>query len=145
MPIRVDISSLSESKPHEYALRFLFGGMCTALAGLIAKHYGPAVGGLFLAFPAIFPAAASLIQSHETRRKAEIGKDGSKRGKDAAALDAFGAALGCLGLIGFAASLWKLAAVMSAAEALGIAFASWASLSVAGYLVRQHWPRSRTE
>ncbi len=144
MPIRLDLSSLSESKPHEYLLRFLFGGICTATAGLIAKRYGPAIGGLFLAFPAIFPAAASLIQEHEKRRKAEIGKDGSERGKDAAALDAFGAALGCLGLIGFAVSLWKLAAVMPAAYILSIAFASWLVISLGGYFARRHWPRSRT-
>jgi hypothetical protein len=81
----VDLSSLSETKPHEYALRFLFGGSRTALAGLIAKGYGPEVGGLFLAFPAIFPAAASLIQNHEIRRKAEIGTDGVDRGRNAAA------------------------------------------------------------
>ncbi len=98
MLIRVDASSLRETKPHEFALRFLFGGICTAVAGLISERYGPATGGLFLAFPAIFPAAASLIQSDEKRRKAEIGKDGSKRGNDAAALDAFGAALGSLGV-----------------------------------------------
>jgi hypothetical protein len=143
MPIRLDLSSLSESKPHEYLLRFLFGGICTATAGLIANRYGPAIGGLFLAFPAIFPAAASLIQEHEKRRKAEIGKDGSERGKDAAALDAFGAALGCLGLIGFAMSLWKLAVLVPAVCVLSIAFASWLLISLGGYFVRQCWPRSR--
>lgn len=88
MAIRIDASSLSQTKPHEYAVSFLFGGICTATAGLFAKRYGPEVGGLFLAFPAIFPAAATLIQSHEKQRKAKMGKAGSKRGKDAAALDA---------------------------------------------------------
>jgi hypothetical protein len=32
--IKVDLSSLRETKPHEYAMRFLFGGICTVLAGL---------------------------------------------------------------------------------------------------------------
>lgn len=144
MRIRLDISSLSETKPHEYLLRFLFGGMCTAVAGLIAKLYGPPIGGLFLAFPAILPAAASLIQNHEKRRKAAIGKDGRERGKNAAALDAFGAALGCLGLVGFAVALWKLAAVMHPAQVLGIAFASWMVISLGAYVLRRHWPRTRT-
>jgi hypothetical protein len=143
MPIRLDLSSLSESKPHEYLLRFLFGGICTATAGLLAKHYGPAIGGLFLAFPAIFPAAASLIQEHEKRRKAEIGRGGSERGRNAAALDAFGATLGCLGLMGFAVSLWKLAPVVPAAYVLSIAFGSWLLISLGGYFVRQRWPHSR--
>ncbi|MGF7178974.1 hypothetical protein HDF11_000454 [Tunturiibacter psychrotolerans] len=48
--IRVDLSSLRETKPHEYAMRFLFGGICTVLAGLIAKRFGPAVGGFFWHF-----------------------------------------------------------------------------------------------
>ncbi|MGA2649766.1 MAG: DUF3147 family protein [Terracidiphilus sp.] len=143
MLIEVDASSLSETKPHEYALRFLFGGTCTAIAGLIANRYGPAVGGLFLAFPAIFPAAASLIQDHEKRRKAAIGKDGSRRGKNAAALDAFGATLGCLGLIAFALVLWKFADGFPPVAILGIAFASWALIAFAAWLVRQHWPRRR--
>jgi hypothetical protein len=144
MLIRLDTSSLSETKLHEYLLRFLFGGICTAMAGLIARRYGPSIGGVFLAFPAIFPAAASLIQDHEERRKAEVGKNGRQRGKDAAALDAFGAVLGCLGLIGFAVSLWKLAAVMPSAYVLSIAFAGWVVLSLGAYLVRRHWPRSRS-
>jgi hypothetical protein len=143
MPIRIDASSLSETKPHEYAVRFLFGGICTAMTGLIAKRYGPEVGGLFLAFPAIFPAAASLIESHEKRRKAKMAKTGAKRGKDAAALDAFGAALGCLGLLGFAVSLWKLANLMSPAAALSISFTNWAFLCFGAYFVKGHWPRSR--
>jgi hypothetical protein len=141
MSIRVDTSSLSETKPHEYAARFLFGGTCTAVAGLIAKRYGPEVGGLFLAFPAIFPAAASLIQNHEKRRKAESGRNGSERGKDAAALDAFGAALGSVGLIGFAVSLWRLVALMSPGWVLSVSFATWALISFGAYLVWRHWPR----
>lgn len=139
----MDLSSLTETKPQEYALRFLFGGTCTAIAGLIAKHYGPSIGGLFLAFPAIFPAAASLIENHEKRRKMEVGKDGGKRGKNAAALDAFGATLGCLGLIGFAISLWKFVTEMTAGLVLSVAFASWALISLGAYFAKRHWPRSR--
>jgi NAD(P)-dependent dehydrogenase (short-subunit alcohol dehydrogenase family) len=84
--IKVDLSSLRETKPHEYAMRFLFGGICTVLAGLVAKRFGPAVGGLFLAFPAIFPAGASLIEDHEKKRKAEYGLDGTVRGRLAASI-----------------------------------------------------------
>ena len=141
MAIRIDWSSLKETRPHEYAMRFVFGGTVTALAGLIANHYGPAVGGLFLAFPAIFPAAASLIQSHEKQRKAKIGKNGVQRGKDAAALDAFGTALGCLGLIAFALTLWNLVAVIPASGTLSLALASWSLVAFGAYLVRRHWPR----
>jgi hypothetical protein len=79
--LKVDLSSLRETKPHEYAMRFVFGGVCTVLAGLIAKRFGPTIGGLFLAFPAIFPAGASLIEDHEKKRKAEHGYDGTVRGQ----------------------------------------------------------------
>ncbi|HEY2467332.1 MAG TPA: DUF3147 family protein [Terracidiphilus sp.] len=105
--IGVNLSSLKETKTSEYAVRFLFGGVCTVLAGLIAKRFGPIVGGLFLAFPAIFPASASLIESHEKRRKARIGADGVNRGRLAASIDSAGASLGCIGLLGFAFLLWK--------------------------------------
>lgn len=105
--IEVNLSSLREIKPHEYAVRFVFGGLTTVAAGLIAKRFGPGVGGLFLAFPAIFPASASLIESHEIKRKAKVGSDGRNRGRLAASLDSQGASLGCIGLVGFAFVLWR--------------------------------------
>ena len=43
-----------KTKWHEFALSFAFGG-AIRVAGLIANKWGPGVGGLFLAFPAIFP------------------------------------------------------------------------------------------
>src|SRR5271163_870272 len=105
--IRMDFSSLKETKSHEYAVRFLFGGICTVLAGVIAKRYGPGLGGLFLAFPAIFPAGVSLIESHEKENKQKVGANGETRGRLAASIDSTGAALGCIGLIAFAALSWR--------------------------------------
>lgn len=55
MSISIDTSSLKEIRPHEYAVRFIFGGLVTLITGLIAQHFGPSIAGLFLAFPAIFP------------------------------------------------------------------------------------------
>jgi hypothetical protein len=74
-------------------------------AGLIAKRFGPAIGGLFLAFPAIFPAGASLLEAHEKRKMAKSGLDGTKQGREAASVDSAGASIGCIGLIAFAATL----------------------------------------
>ena len=105
--IEVNLSALTATRPHEYAVRFLFGGLATVAAGLIAKKFGPGIGGLFLAFPAIFPASASLIESHEKKRKANIRSDGRNRGRMAASLDAQGASLGCIGLMAFAFVLWR--------------------------------------
>jgi len=84
--IELKWSSLKETTPSEYVVRFVFGGACTVLASLVAKRYGPSVGGLFLAFPAIFPSGASLIESHEKSEKAKMGLDGTLRGRVAAAL-----------------------------------------------------------
>ncbi|WP_044934137.1 DUF3147 family protein [Pseudacidobacterium ailaaui] len=123
--IEIRTSALRESKPHEYLLRFLFGGLCSLLAGLVAKRYGPEIGGLFLAFPAIFPAGASLIESHERRKKRAIGKDGTLRGRMAAASDAAGAALGCVGLSLFGWTLWQLLPRLHSALCLVLASLVW--------------------
>ncbi len=90
MIVDVDFASLKSTKPHEYALRFLFGGIVTVTAGIIARRFGPGIGGLFLAFPAIFPASATLIENHEKQRKQQAGCDGTRRGRIAAGLDAAG-------------------------------------------------------
>jgi len=58
--------------------RFVFGGMVTALAGLVADHYGPILGGLFLAFPGIFPAGVSLVEKHKNG-SSEYGRHVGKR------------------------------------------------------------------
>ena len=69
MKIQIDPSVLKETKWHQYAVRFVFGGLITAMAGVISKEFGPVIGGLFLAFPAIFPASATLIEKHEEEKE----------------------------------------------------------------------------
>jgi hypothetical protein len=135
--ISIRLESLKQSRPHEVAMRFAFGGACTALAGLIAQHFGPGMGGLFLAFPAIFPAGASLIESHEKRRKREVGLDGTRRGREAAGLDAAGAALGAIGLVGFASVVWIEGVRYSAAWVIAAATGVWVLLSVGLWNLRR--------
>jgi hypothetical protein len=134
--IEVDLSALKQTKPREYAVRFFFGGLCTVLAGLMAKRFGPGVGGLFLAFPAIFPAGASLIESHEKQRKASIHSDGTNRGRIAASLDSAGASLGSLGLLSFALVLWKGLDTYSTAVTVCAAGITWLSLSYVLWRIR---------
>src|ERR1700733_11735297 len=98
MNIEVDMSALQKTKWYEYLVRFLFGGAITVVTGLIAKRYGPSFGGLFLAFPAIFPASATLVEKHEKEKKLQAGISKTIRGQQAAALDARGATLGSVGL-----------------------------------------------
>ena len=102
MRIEIEPSALRKTRWYEFAVRFLFGGLITAVAGIIAKKFGPGVGGLFLAFPAIFPASATLIEKHEKQKKERAGLQGSARGRKAASVDAAGAAIGSLALLVFA-------------------------------------------
>jgi Protein of unknown function (DUF3147) len=139
MKISISISGLKQTRMYEYALRFLFGGLVTAAAGLIAKAYGPAIGGLFLAFPAIFPASATLIEKHEGQRKARLGLNAARRAQLAVADDAAGAAIGSIGLLGFAVSTWLLLPNHSVAVALEVSAGAWAVVSVVAWGI---WKRS---
>ena len=136
--ISLRLASIGQTKPHQYAVRFIVGGLCTVVAGLIGKHWGPLVGGLFLAFPAIFPASASLIESHEKENKNKIGHDGRTRGRLAASIDSAGAALGSIALIVFATTSWLLLSIQSAASAISIATLSWVITAVFLWQLRRH-------
>ena len=125
MKVSADFSALKKTEWYEYAVRFLLGGSVTVVAGLLAKYYGPVFGGLFLAFPAIFPASATLVDKHERQKKQRAGIAQTTRGRQVAALDAAGAALGSLGLATFAFVIWKLLPVWSVADAFIAALAAW--------------------
>ena len=129
MRITADRSALARTRWYEYISRFMFGGAMTALAGLVAKKYGPVIGGLFLAFPAIFPASATLIEKHEKQKKEQAGGQGVLRGRKAAALDTAGAAMGSLGLLTFAFFVWKLIAEIPSWAALLGATVAWLAVS----------------
>jgi uncharacterized protein DUF3147 len=144
--VEFEISDVKKTKPVEIALRFLFGGICTMAAGLIAKRYGPVIGGLFLAFPAIFPAGVTLIQSHEKENKVKIGSNGTKRGRLAASIDSAGAALGCGGLLVFALICWKGLQHYNAVAVIGTATAAWLAISILLWELRKRrwFGRART-
>jgi hypothetical protein len=128
----------------QYAVRFALGGLVTLMTGLIAKAYGPEVGGLFLAFPAIFPASATLIAKRERLKKARQGLHGSVRGRRAAALDAAGAVLGGAGLIGFAVAAYEGLPHASAAATLSIALFVWLAVSLPLWWLRKTRPWRRS-
>src|SRR5882762_5133867 len=130
MKVHADFSALRRTKWYEYAIRFLFGGIITAITGMIAKKFGPEVGGLFLAFPAIFPATATLIEKHEKQKKQRKGLNGTKRGRLAASVDAAGAAMGAGGLLIFALIVWKLLPGNPASMVLAGATLAWVIVAV---------------
>ena len=118
-------------------IRFVFGGTITALAGIVAERYGPEIGGLFLAFPAILPAAATLIEKHEKEKKERAGLDGTQRGRTAAGIDAAGAAMGSIGLMAFALIVWLKLPNSSLSLVLAGATLAWLAASVMVWELRE--------
>jgi hypothetical protein len=130
MKITIGLSGLAQTKPLEFLVRFLFGGIVTALAGLVASQFGPVVGGMFLAFPSIFPATATLIEKHEAKKKQQEGMHGRRLATCAAGADAAGAAMGTIGLLAFGAVVWQSSERFAAWVVLTMAAIAW--LVVAG-------------
>ncbi len=116
----------------EYAIRFVFGGLVTVGAGLVATRWGPVVGGLFLAFPSILPASLTLIKSHSKLR-------------GAAGANGLGASLGSLGLLAFALLGWPLAASLPAWLVLTLASAAWMVVAGVAWAAFQAWHLTRHE
>jgi len=119
---QIDPAGLRKAEPWEYVVRFGFGGAVTACTGLIAQRYGPAIGGLFLAFPAILPATLTLVERHDGRRDA--------------ADDARGSVLGAVALLIFAAVALLLVNVFPPALTLAAATAAWCAAAVALWTLR---------
>lgn len=146
MKVEINIAALGRSKWYEYLVRFAFGGSVTALAGIIAKRYGPGVGGLFLAFPAIFPATATLLEKHEKQKKERVGKTGILRAREIAGADAAGAAIGSLGLMVFAVVVWRCLPRGSMAVVLSAATLAWLLVCMTTWIVRKTaWRALRVE
>ncbi|HUN75283.1 MAG TPA: hypothetical protein VMU40_12295 [Steroidobacteraceae bacterium] len=143
MMIKADLGALKRTRWHEYLIRFAFGGMMTVATGWVANRFGPAVGGLLLAFPVIFPASATLVEKHELERKRRAGIPFTLRGRLAAALDARGAAMGALGLMTFAVVTWRLVLHCSLLATLASALGSWLTVSGALWYIRKHHPWAR--
>jgi MFS family permease len=136
-------SALKDARWYQFVLRFVLGGAVTAATGLVAQHWGPLVGGLFLSFPAIFPASATLIARHETEKKQKAGIKCVRRGRKAAALDAAGAVLGGFGLVCFGLMAWRMLPGIAALAALALAALVWVLVAVALWWLRRLARRPR--
>jgi hypothetical protein len=142
MKVTFDFSALARTKWYELSIRFVCGGAITVFAGLLAKEFGPVFGGLFLAFPAIFPASATLVEKHEREKKQNAGIMNSMRGRQAAALDARGAVMGGIGLLCFALVIWGLLPRANAVLALCAGICDWLAVSVLIWRAsKKHWAR----
>ncbi len=138
MLIKIKPSALAQGHWYEYVIRFGLGGLTTVLAGLIAAKWGHVIGGLFLAFPAIFSASATLVEKHEREKKEKAKLRGTRRGREAAALEAVGAALGSLGLVAFGLIVWQMLG-LTAVGAFTAAIAAWLIVSIAAWMVRKRY------
>lgn len=142
MNVRLDTSALKHSHWYGHLLRFVLGGAITVAAGLVATAFGPAVGGLLLAFPAILPAALILLERSQNEQ-APPPRRGA-RGRRAVSLAAAGAAMGSLGLVVFALVVWGGALGRTPAPlALAAATLAWAVVAVAAWTVRRRMARRR--
>ena len=137
MKVALRFGALRETEWYEYAIRFLLGGLVTAMTGAVAGYFGPVVGGLFLAFPAIFPASVTLIEKHQIKRSEEHGRNGTQRGREAAAADAAGAALGSAGLIVFGFLVWQFAPRVPTWVLLTGATFVWAAVALTIWIIRK--------
>jgi hypothetical protein len=113
----------------EWFVRFAFGAGVSALAGIVSELWGPKVGGLFLAFPAILLASLTLVAKDEGAHQARE--------------DARGAALGATGLVGFAVVVATTARQWPVWATLVTATLTWAAISGLAYLLTAFLHRSR--
>ena len=145
MVVSLSTSGLKRTKWWELLLRFVLGGLVTAAAGMFAKKFGPAFGGLFLAFPAILASSVTLVQKHERERKQQKGMRGAIRGRRAAGADAAGAAMGSIALIAFAVCVWKFVPSYNFWLVISGATLLWAVLCVTvWYLWKRKFMRRRS-
>jgi|ERR1700733_13369169 hypothetical protein len=137
MRLKLRFDSLKQTTPAEYVSRFVFGGLVTVLAGFVADRFGPVIGGLFLAFPGIFPAGVSLVEKHKTLRETAQGKRGTRSARGQASVEATGASVGTLGLMGFALVLWQGLPMHNFLSMLFTAGGVWIGLSWLFWWIRE--------
>ena len=144
MKVRCDPSALKQQRWQEYAVRFLFGGLITAFNGLIGRKFGPVVGGLFLAFPAILPATLTVVEKHQKQRKRRAGFDGAKRARCATSLESRSAAMGSIGLLAFATVVWRLLPEQAPWLVLAGALLAWLGVAIVLWRGRRMIVRAAT-
>ncbi len=135
--IGCDFAVLGKTKPMDYFVRFLFGCALTLTFSLVSKWAGPVIGGLFLAFPGIYPSGSSFVEKKEEERKLKAGMDGALRARSLASAHAVGAGAGCFGLMGFAAVVWLGLPRFGLAASLATGTAVWFVLAFGAWALRE--------
>ncbi|HEV7677731.1 MAG TPA: DUF3147 family protein [Candidatus Dormibacteraeota bacterium] len=117
--VGVDASRLARISPRDMAVRFAFGATVSVASGITSLALGLRAGGVLLAFPAVLPAALTLVEKRE--------------GTSEAVSDVRGAVVGAVGMVFFAVTVVALAGRIPAALALLTAVAVWVVTSTALY------------
>lgn len=123
----IDLAAIKGRKPTDYLTRFAFGAGIATAAAIVGTIFGAKVGGVLLAFPAVMPAALTLIEKKEGRREA--------------AIDAYSAILGSVALIAFALVAWFSLRHLSGAMALLLAALAWLVVALVLYVSMLWLPR----
>ncbi|MGI4826687.1 MAG: hypothetical protein ACRYFU_00595 [Janthinobacterium lividum] len=137
VPIGCDFSKLRKTKASSFISRFIFGCCLTLIVTLTGKWGGAVIGGLFLAFPGIFPPGISYVEKMETERKQEAGLHGIKNARALTSLHAAGASEGTFGLMAFAAIVWLGLPRFGLAPSLAVATVAWFAVSFMAWWLRE--------
>jgi hypothetical protein len=142
MSIRLDPSALRQTHWHGHLLRFVLGGLVTVGTGLVAEAGGPVVGGLFLAFPSIFPLGMAML---EKLHDEQVGPGArGDRARRAGIAEATGAGAGSVGLLAFALAAWLGAVTGHTLVALVAAMLAWVIVAFGSWTIRRGIPTSET-
>jgi hypothetical protein len=117
---QIEPEKLREVHARDLGYRFAAGAVTSVVAGLMTLAFGPRIGGIMLAFPAILAASLTLIEEQEDSAEARE--------------DARGAVVGGLGMAAFAAVAAVLFGAVNAAIALLAATVAWFLAAFLGYL-----------
>ena len=118
-PPHADPGKLKDVRARDLAYRFAAGAVTSVAAALVTLAFGPRVGGVFLAFPAILAASLTLIEEDENASEARE--------------DARGAVLGGCALAAFAAVAAVALISLPGSAALALAALAWLMVALGGY------------
>ena len=137
--IGADFSKLGKTKPSAYLTRFLFGVGLTLVFSLTSKWAGPVIGGLFLAFPGIYPPGSSFVEKKEEERKQQAGMHGTQRARQLTSAHGVGASAGAIGLLAFSTIAWLGLPRYGLAVPLLVATVAWFGISFLSWVIRERF------
>jgi hypothetical protein len=128
--IELDRRKLLKPEWGQLGVRFAFGAGIAVAAGLVGLRWGPRAGGAFLAFPAILPAALTLLERASGTAKTDV--------------DAVGACLGAVAILLFAIAVALLGGRLGVLV-VAVAAVIWIAAALALFAAGRPWLTRLTE